>query len=907
MGVGFARPGLQLASGMPLPNLNPFLGLLTINGQPVTNMNPGYVITNNSANPYGAPGVILGLTQANTSNFSFVQLTPNGGGLPAGCIVAGMGCPLNWNPATATIKIGSQTIGSINMLPDSGIGYMIVSQPTGGISTVACTNANARCVATGTQVSIFLPGQSQAVASYTFSADNTASSTPLSNGVQPSYVEVVQDPSVAAQLNTGRAFFAGYDYLYDPIGGFVGYRASGLATVAGTTVTVIPMLALQGNLGLLNGFAATFPSYLMAATTLQQTGSGTFFGSIMGPGSLTLNSGTVTLAGANTYSGGTTVAGGTLNVTGSIVGDLTVGPAATFNNSGTVSSGSSWILNQGSFANSGTIAGSLANVGMATNTGTFTGSVINGAAGTFVNNGNVSGDFLNMGALSGNGSIGGSLFNSGVVSPGNSIGTVAVTGNFTQSSSGVYNTEVIGAGQSDRITVGGIASLGGTVFVSALPGLAFAPSTTYTILSAAGGLNGTTFASVNELYPFLNSNLSYDANNVYLTLQVGGFSAQALNQTQIAVGNVLDANAPNAAGDFATVLGTLATATAQQGQTFMTAISGNNYAGFSTSMVQGAQLFMNNFANQTGGGGSPVSNRVALAEACDVACDTTQAPQWGAWGGVLGGLGIIGANQPVGTVTYNVGGFAVGLDRLITDNFRLGVTSGYSTGTQWVGGFDGLGRQDTFQAGVYGGYSQGPIYADAVAGYAYSYNQMWRNIAIPGLPLRTAQGRTGVNQFYGQLETGYRFDLGTNAGAFVTPFARLQAYTGTANAFTETGAQSLNLTVAQQGTNSLRSVIGAQIGGALDLGWREKLAMQVRLGWSHEYADINRPVTATFAGAPAMPFTTFGVAPQRDGAVIGLSANTAVADATSIYLRYEGDISGQDSAHALTAGVRMTW
>src|SRR5216683_1261823 len=31
-----------------------------------------------------------------------------------------------------------------------------------------------------------------------------------------------------------------------------------------------------------------------------------------------------------------------------------------------------------------------------------------------------------------------------------------------------------------------------------------------------------------------------------------------------------------------------------------------------------------------------------------------------------------------------------------------------------------------------------------------------------------------------------------------------------------------------------------------------------------------------------MPFATFGVAPQRDGVVLGLSANTAVADATSI-------------------------
>jgi outer membrane autotransporter protein len=263
-------------------------------------------------------------------------------------------------------------------------------------------------------------------------------------------------------------------------------------------------------------------------------------------------------------------------------------------------------------------------------------------------------------------------------------------------------------------------------------------------------------------------------------------------------------------------------------------------------------------------------------------------------------------HQPVGSVTYNVGGFAAGLDRLITP-FRTGVTAGYTTGTEWVSGFDGKGTSDTFQAGLYGGFAQDKVYADAIVGYAYSYNQMWRNIPIPGLQQRTAQGRTGANQFYGQIETGYRFDLGGTAQAFVTPFARLQAYTGTQNAFTETGAQSLNLTVAQQTTNSLRSVIGAQLGGAMDLGWREKLAVQFRLGWSHEYADTGRPVTATFAGAPVAAFTTFGVAPQRDGVVLGLSANTSIAEATSLYLRYEGDISGQDSAHALTAGVRMTW
>ena len=82
----------------------------------------------------------------------------------------------------------------------------------------------------------------------------------------------------------------------------------------------------------------------------------------------------------------------------------------------------------------------------------------------------------------------------------------------------------------------------------------FAPRTTYTILNAAGGLSGT-FASVNELYPFLLSSLSYDANNVYLTLQIGGFAAAAQTPTQYAVGSVLDANVANATGDFATVLG----------------------------------------------------------------------------------------------------------------------------------------------------------------------------------------------------------------------------------------------------------------------------------------------------------------------------------------------------------------
>ena len=108
-------------------------------------------------------------------------------------------------------------------------------------------------------------------------------------------------------------------------------------------------------------------------------------------------------------------------------------------------------------------------------------------------------------------------------------------------------------------------------------------------------------------------------------------------------------------------------------------------------------------------------------------------------------------------------------------------------------------------------------------------------------------------------------------------------------------------------STSVRSVIGAELSGAIDMGWREKLALQFRLGWVHEYADTSRPVTASFAGAPGIGYTVYGAAPQRDAAVIGLAANTAVTSNASLYLRYDGEIGAGTDSHVLSAGFRMTW
>jgi uncharacterized protein with beta-barrel porin domain len=68
-----------------------------------------------------------------------------------------------------------------------------------------------------------------------------------------------------------------------------------------------------------------------------------------------------------------------------------------------------------------------------------------------------------------------------------------------------------------------------------------------------------------------------------------------------------------------------------------------------------------------------------------------------------------------------------------------------------------------------------------------------------------------------------------------------------------------------------------------------------------------RPVIAAFSGAPSFGFTVHAAAPQRDAAVVGFQAKTNIADATELYLRYDGQIAGGNDNHAFTVGVRMGW
>ncbi len=218
-----------------------------------------------------------------------------------------------------------------------------------------------------------------------------------------------------------------------------------------------------------------------------------------------------------------------------------------FFNSLTLSS-ASWTLNGQSFVGTATID-KLGNftVGDQNHPGAvLTGDVtVSGSAsleglGKIVGNINVTGGVLRPGIRTGDGNT--------------SAGTMNVTGNvvFAPGSNFIASTTPTAA---SKLAVVGTATLGGATVLVHAGGTNYAPSTKYTILTATGTLGVSpgvigTFGKVVDSLPFLTPSLTYDANDVFLTLDVigaqpgapgGGFANAAQTRNQRDVAGALDA------------------------------------------------------------------------------------------------------------------------------------------------------------------------------------------------------------------------------------------------------------------------------------------------------------------------------------------------------------------------------
>jgi len=306
MGVGFDRNGIQagtLENSHSVENANPFLNLTGITGvstEDFEKLRTGYIISNGKPGDDSKAGVTLGITSAvNADNYAFTKLPPNTSGKPPA------GCPspcYSWDPMHATVTVGngtsSGTASNVPFLPDTGVDHMLLSPPDGSGLTPS------HAAPAGTTVQIQLPGQAGATVggSYGFTVGQAYHPD---NPLVPARVQVDKG---APNVNTGITFYTGFDYLYDAVGGFIGYKTNGKVDPAYASSS--PILSLIGEVGLPTGFSTDYLTNLARDTSIKPTDTATFRSAISGTGQLTIANGTVVLQAANTFSGGTNIASG---------------------------------------------------------------------------------------------------------------------------------------------------------------------------------------------------------------------------------------------------------------------------------------------------------------------------------------------------------------------------------------------------------------------------------------------------------------------------------------------------------------------------------------------------------------------------------------------------------------------
>jgi RHS repeat-associated protein len=190
---------------------------------------------------------------------------------------------------------------------------------------------------------------------------------------------------------------------------------------------------------------------------------------------------------------------------------------------GAIAAGSSLALQNG--ATESSTAASFSNAGALTvganSVLTLAGGFTQSAGSTAVDGTISSGGplHLNGGALSGSGTIQGAVINAGQINPGNLLGTLTVTGNYTQASTGTTNIEIGGAtagSQYDRLHIQGTAALDGTLHINLVNGFGPSAGQDFTILDFASATGS--FATINGLVQGGRTIFRVDSNPTSLVL-----------------------------------------------------------------------------------------------------------------------------------------------------------------------------------------------------------------------------------------------------------------------------------------------------------------------------------------------------------------------------------------------------
>jgi autotransporter-associated beta strand protein len=637
-------------------------------------------------------------------------------------------------------------------------------------------------------------------------------------------------------------------------------------------------------------------------STIDTNGLGTnWTGTITGTGSLKKDgAGTLTFSTLQEYTGTTYVRDGTLLLTaggniGASMGVNLTGATGIFD----ITSGSKSIQDLAG------VAGSIVNLGTSTLTAgsprdsTFAG-VVQGSGGlnkvgtgtltlaganTYAGATNVNAGTLRFG-------MGGSITPTSAlnVSTASSLdlgGAGAQTLTTANVSFAVGSNYLLSLAPGDALATGGLATIGGDVFVRGLGG-GFSLTTDRVILTATG-ITGT-FASIDDDMPFLNALLRTPTPTQQAIYFVKGDSLESAGTTpnEMAVGDALD-DLPlgNSLLDKVVVL------SVDDAVKALDSMSGEFHASLKTGLIEQAEQIP-----------GVISDRIAQAFA--------GGPKAGGGGADL----PLGVPEPVPAPSSHGGGIWIG-------GFGSQLTAEDSSGNAEeltahdlgiLGGVD-FGS-DTWIVGAGGGYSKSQMRVEEQAsdGDVASYHA----VAYAGTEMGAFRLHGGGAFSWGTVDTTRVVDLPTDqtleasyntrtAQAFVeasaalgpiSPFAAANYINLSTDGYTETGGDA-----ALTADASKQQVTFTTIGVRATFG-NEWASLKGAVGWRHATGDLNSLQGFAIQGSS---FTVAGVPIAESAVVAEAGVDFQLSPAVTIGVAYAGQFAADAQEHGARAEASLNF
>ncbi len=251
------------------------------------------------------------------------------------------------------------------------------------------------------------------------------------------------------------------------------------------------------------------------------------------------------------------------------------------------------------------------------------------------------------------------------------------------------------------------------------------------------------------------------------------------------------------------------------------------------------------------------------------------------WGRAMGGWGRINGDGNAATVKRDGAGFLLGVDRMVNDDWRLGILSGYSRSSMDVAERNSSATSDNYHLGLYGGRRWGELALRAGTAYTAHSISTHRTPVFAGFSDNLkADYSAETLQAFGEL--GWRIKSGNTE---FEPFAGLAHVNVASGGFVERGGPAA-LTGRNAHSGVTFSTLGLRASSDFSLSSGTALTARGSLGWRHAFGDTLADTGLSFGSGA--PFVVYGVPIAKSAAVVEAGLDFKLSPLATLGVSYGG-------------------